>query len=149
MSWLARLKNQEAPQVHATKPTKLRREDGMAGFAGFVASVPEAAEKFRTASADSANDALLEVAVTDLRATEPLKPQSQQPTKAELIELRRLIWVLLWDIAESEREGELGRSSLDVFTALECYRLCYREYERLGELKLNPNDSSTICWGVW
>jgi hypothetical protein len=35
--WLARLKNEEAPNEHATKPTKPPQGEGAAGFVGFVA----------------------------------------------------------------------------------------------------------------
>ena len=35
--WLARLKNEKAPDTHATKPTKPAQGDAKAGFVGFVA----------------------------------------------------------------------------------------------------------------
>ena len=39
MNWLARLKNQEAPGAHPTKPTK-------PGFVGFVAPIPGQSQNF-------------------------------------------------------------------------------------------------------
>ena len=38
MNWLARLKSEKAPGVHATKPTKLLQWGDETGFVGFVAS---------------------------------------------------------------------------------------------------------------
>lgn len=38
--WLARLKNEKAPDTHATKPTKPPQGDEKAGFVGFVAYPP-------------------------------------------------------------------------------------------------------------
>lgn len=47
MSWLARLKNQKAPDAHATKPTKPHENGGKGGFVGFVACPPAPFEKFK------------------------------------------------------------------------------------------------------
>jgi len=55
-------------------------------------------------------------------------------TDAEILELRRLIWSLLWDVGEADREAELANSLRDVPSALACYRQCWREYHELEEL---------------
>jgi hypothetical protein len=56
------------------------------------------------------------------------------PTEAEVIELRRLIWQLLWDVAEAEREAELAQCMDYVGEALVMYRRVRDEYERAEEL---------------
>ena len=43
--WLARLKNEKAPDTHATKPTKPAQGDAKAGFVGFVAYPPAPFQK--------------------------------------------------------------------------------------------------------
>ena len=43
--WLARLKNEKAPDTHATKPTKLPQGDEKEGFVGFVAYPPAPFQK--------------------------------------------------------------------------------------------------------
>lgn len=44
--WLARLKNEKAPDPPATKPTKPPQGDERAGFVGFVAYLPATFQKF-------------------------------------------------------------------------------------------------------
>lgn len=56
MSWLARLKNQKAPDTHATKPTKPPEQADGAGFVGFVAYPPTPFQKIEASEA-AANDA--------------------------------------------------------------------------------------------
>ena len=43
--WLARLKNDKAPDTHATKPTKPAQGEAKAGFVGFVAYSPAPFQK--------------------------------------------------------------------------------------------------------
>ena len=43
--WLARLKNEKAPDTHATKPTKPAQGDAKAGVVGFVAYPPAPFQK--------------------------------------------------------------------------------------------------------
>lgn len=48
-------------------------------------------------------------------------------------ELRSLIWALLWDVSEAEREAELTRCLEFAPEALAMYGRCHAEYDRLGE----------------
>jgi hypothetical protein len=69
---------------------------------------------------------------------------------AKVSELCDLLDALLWDApyeVEPEIERALRNGALE--EALPCYRFCYEECERLGELKVAPNDSPAIYWGVW
>jgi len=54
--WLARLKNEKAPNKHAMKPTKPPPGEGVAGFVGFVAHAPALFQKIEEGKAESATD---------------------------------------------------------------------------------------------
>ena len=65
--WLARLKNEKAPNTHATKPTKPAQGDAKAGFVGFVAYPTACFQKIGAVKpqAPAANDG----AITDSAPT--------------------------------------------------------------------------------
>jgi len=88
-------------------------------------------------------DQSLVAKVAAVAVANPKKPEgtfdSGRVTQARLLELRRLIDELYWDVSQQERQAELSRCA-DVFDdALRMYQGIWREYHQAGELPGQPN----------
>lgn len=129
--WLARLKNEKAPDTHATKPTKPPQGDEKAGFVGFVAYPPAPFQKIGAGDAVAARP---EAPAANDRAT---------PEPAPASDLDR--W--FWPHSQAMNTGEI-----DTFTArlarFTDKGVSYDEAERLADVLMirdREGDDRRLC----